>query len=827
LLITSTGFALLTDNSGRVSDFDNENMVVISYEADLSEDLSGNSHLEKIDNSITADSLFPIHTFVFLKSNENQQEVLEFLNDLGCRTDEPFTAIPAIPTSFFNFDAVLKTSNLAGVTKIQAEQELNFCTDIAAKADKAVPSSLYSPDTAHDLGYTGKDITIAVIDGGVDNLHPGFGDAFTAGVDFSEPQSPANPYDGSVDPDDTDGHGTGVAYVALGRGDQEGNRVGVAPDAGLIDLKIRKNGPTRENPMVRAIQWCIDNKDTPWPNGYTGVDVISISAGTGTQDSYLSQLINHAVSEGIPVITAATNSGASHEDNPNTADYWADEAIIVGGTDDQRSIDRSDDVHWPQSTWGPRVNDGDSNPYDELKPDVVAPAVNIEFADHIKGPDGVIIPNAFTTGSGTSYATPQVSGVVALMLEANPLLVPSNSSHPIRKILHHTAEARGEPYDLNLSNKYNTHYGYGIVDAFEAVKMARDYVDVNHPPEITEFYAQPDQVEKGGTSTIKAAAIDADEEALGYDLEATGGTISGAAPSWSWVAPDQSGTYFFKLTVTDLQGATAESELSVIVLEGPANTPPVIKSFTSSATELEPGGMAVLTVSAEDMDGDPLEYQYEASFGSVTGDTSTAQYNAPDDEAAVKITVIVTDGRGGRAVASLNILITAKVPSDPPVVTRATITPGTIKQGDSGTQVIIEATIGKQGAEIDLVYADISKFSEKTYIFLLDNGVAPDTKGGDSIYSIELTELDILEPGKYDITVFASDINGRISAGVTIQLEVQISSDDGGSASQDTTDSVVEEEISGLLSSTAIFVIIIIVIMIIILAFVIKPRQVD
>jgi subtilisin family serine protease len=282
-----------------------------------------------------------ISTFVYVDSSKNMHAVLADLELLGCDVELPFKYVPAVPVNFYIYDTIDKALTIPFVERIEELGVISPAMNISAPNVKAAPSTEYSPETAHDEGYTGKGITIAIIDSGVDNEHPVFTDAFIAGADFTQPESPLNPYDGTVDPDDVNGHGTGVASFALGRGGHQGVGPGVAPDAGLIDLKIRDNGPTLAQPMARAIEWCYDNRATDWGAGFRGVDVISISAGTGQQDSVVDQLITFVVSEGLTVVTAATNSGTSFEDNPNNAaDYWADNAIIVGGTDDQRTIDR-------------------------------------------------------------------------------------------------------------------------------------------------------------------------------------------------------------------------------------------------------------------------------------------------------------------------------------------------------------------------------------------------------------------------------------------------------------------------------------------------------
>ena len=126
-----------------------------------------------------------------------------------------------------------------------------------------------------------------------------------------------------------------------------------------------------------------------------------------------------------------------------------------------------------------------------MKPDVSAPGTNIVQAEacHASGscynrlPGQDAADNGYSgRGSGTSYATPAVSGVIALMIEANPDLDPL----AIREILRLTSErkdtltsADGEGVEEGpwatypeLDPYWNRHFGWGMVDAYEAVKSS-------------------------------------------------------------------------------------------------------------------------------------------------------------------------------------------------------------------------------------------------------------------------------------------------------------------------------------------------------------------
>jgi serine protease AprX len=370
-------------------------------------------------------------------------------------------------------------SSLPHVVMVKLEPKIYPQLDISARAIKARESDDYSPNTAAELGVTGEGISIAILDSGVDDggyfpnqRHESVDDLDDnpatndlkrkAGVDFTQDESFLVPRDGSYDPDDVDGHGTHVAGIAMGTGGGNTENVGIAPQAGLVDVKVIENyGLGNAGNSIAGMEWCIENK-----NQYN-IRVLSLSYGTifgesdGSDEESL--VVNKAVEEGLVVVVAIGNDGSNRVTSPAAADG----AIAVGSMDDRGSIDRSDDTLSSFSNTGPRRDDGDEDRLDELKPDVVA------YGDSIMSAQANTNA-AYVAHSGTSMSTPHVSGVVALMLDANPSLTPDQ----VKMILRETAEPRGTPSFPNLDPKYNTHYGWGLVDAYKAVNLAIGFREI-------------------------------------------------------------------------------------------------------------------------------------------------------------------------------------------------------------------------------------------------------------------------------------------------------------------------------------------------------------
>ncbi len=390
--------------------------------------------------------------------------------------------IPTVCMEGVRAGDVPKIAALPGVAMVEQQSLYRSLLNVSSPALRAGNSQKYNPFTTENWGYNGSGVNIAILDTGVDDGHPSLANSRMAGVDFT---NPLGERDGSDDPDDDNGHGSHVAGIALGRGggpgDPAGNMVGVAPAAGLIDVKILTAlGSGWGQNLIEALEWCQDNRDTPWPGAssedYHGIDIISISLGDGEDDDGQSadaREVNATVDSGIVVIAASGNNNGEAINSPGSADR----AITVGAVDDSGTVDRSDDDIWFGSNYGPRADDGDENTLDEFKPDVVAPGVLINSCDYAVGEDQEYL--GYVNKTGTSMATPHVAGLAALLLQANHSLIPGPlageeeeelEQNPVKRVLRERATPKGEPYDIELDPTYNQRYGWGLVDAYQALR---------------------------------------------------------------------------------------------------------------------------------------------------------------------------------------------------------------------------------------------------------------------------------------------------------------------------------------------------------------------
>lgn len=419
----------------------------------------------------------------------------------------PFMNVDCIE-SRGTFAQVQALSGLSGVTRVEAvpvDHALNhYGSRVVRSRDsrgltKADNGALF-PSVQSELGLDGTGIVIAILDTGVndetDSVNPGYpgheglkGKFLGGGEFWCGQELCATPPDSSSNPEDHGGeassyHGTHVAGSAMGTGGPSGFFAGVAPGARLVDCKVLSDAGASVGGSARGLDWCITNRNRLWdglaPGSiWQGIDVVSMSlgstectTGSGTSTGVGQTLVNTAVASGLVVVIATGNDDATECISSPAS---ADDCIAVGASLHARTLDRSDDQVTGFSNEGPRDDDGDADHFDEYKPSVVAPGAGIISASGDVTTDG----SAYSQLSGTSMATPHVSGCVALMLQANPTLTPLE----IRSILQNTAEHdvptakasgdRGQdPYGIDVN--YDPSCGYGLVDVYAAVKEVLD-----------------------------------------------------------------------------------------------------------------------------------------------------------------------------------------------------------------------------------------------------------------------------------------------------------------------------------------------------------------
>ncbi|MGW5771613.1 S8 family serine peptidase [Streptomyces longwoodensis] len=258
-------------------------------------------------------------------------------------------------------------------------------------ADMAESNARIGTPVAWEAGLTGKGVTVAVLDTGVDADHPDLADRVAVSRSFVEGEEEG---EGVAD---RNGHGTHVTSTVGGSGAaSDGREKGVAPGATLAVGKVLGDqGSGSESQIIAGMEWAARE---------VRADVVSLSLGT-TEPSDGTDPMARAVDTlsaetGALFVVAAGNTGTpSSIGSPGAADA----ALTVGAVD---SADRPASF----TSAGPRHGDN------ALKPDLSAPGVDILAArSHLTDGSG-----PYTTLSGTSMATPHVAGVAALLAEQHP-----------------------------------------------------------------------------------------------------------------------------------------------------------------------------------------------------------------------------------------------------------------------------------------------------------------------------------------------------------------------------------------------------------------------
>lgn len=260
-------------------------------------------------------------------------------------------------------------------------------------------------------GDTGRGVTVAVMDTGIDDL-PDFAGRLIGGVDLTGGNSPFQ---------DSYGHGTFVAGLVAGDGASSGGRYsGEAPGADLVSIKVAgASGTTDLGTLILGLQWAVDHQAA------YGIRVLNMSLGYQPTESTVLDPLDQAVQavwdSGIAVVVSAGNAGPFN----GTILAPGDDPLVitVGALDDMASPSVTGDEMCDFSSVGPTSPDG------WAKPDLVTSGRSVVS---LAAPGSTIyddypsarVGSANFVGSGTSFSAAITSGAAALVLAGNPGLTP-------------------------------------------------------------------------------------------------------------------------------------------------------------------------------------------------------------------------------------------------------------------------------------------------------------------------------------------------------------------------------------------------------------------
>ena len=269
-------------------------------------------------------------------------------------------------------------------------------------------------------GLTGKGVTVAIVDSGLSGT--------TGDIDKSR-VLPGKNCVGGTGVDDTLGHGTFVAGVIGATKDNGVGIAGIAPGVTIVPIKCYATDETDFAAQAAGIYAAVDEYHC---------DILNISAGDPEIVPEVEAAIRHALDEGVIVVAAAGNSGDTQLLYPASYDG------VISVSNVGRDL----------------VLSATSNKNDHVW--VTAPGREIISLGRL--------PGTVKMSSGTSFSAPAVAGVAALLKEAFPQMTPAD----FKQILKVSSK------DLGRTG-YDIYYGWGLVQAPDAIRAAADYYGVEAP----------------------------------------------------------------------------------------------------------------------------------------------------------------------------------------------------------------------------------------------------------------------------------------------------------------------------------------------------------
>src|SRR6266566_5092341 len=355
------------------------------------------------------------------------------------------------------------------------------------------PESVNAQVAWQQWGLDGTGVGVAVIDSGITAVGDLYwwipsNQTYGSRVVYSQNFVP-----GTTDTSDQYGHGTHVAGIIAGAGwFSTGSNFthtfkGIAPNANIINLRVLdQNGAGTDSTVIAAIQTAISLKST------YNIRVINLSLGRQVYESYtldpLCQAVEAAWNAGIVVVAAAGNQGRNN--SADTDGYGTIAApgndpyvITVGAMTTAKKPTRTDETIASYSSKGPTAFD------QVVKPDIVAPgnqvvslvspnsqlpktysAVDVYLPEYVAKTTKSTVSANYMRLSGTSMATPVVSGAAALLLQQNPNLTPDQVKARLMK-----TASKNFPVDSTVTDPTT---GITYTDYYDIFTIGAGYLDI-------------------------------------------------------------------------------------------------------------------------------------------------------------------------------------------------------------------------------------------------------------------------------------------------------------------------------------------------------------
>ena len=479
-------------------------------------------------------------------------------------------------------------------------------------------------------------------------------------------------------------HGTTTASLVAARTNNSLGMASTAPGVKVLPVRVLGKCFGYDSDIVAAMRWAAGIHIDGVPDNPNPAKVINLSlGGQGTCNAAYQSAVDEVLARNVSIVASAGNSAGAPVGAPaNCAGVIAVLALRHAGT----KVGFSD--LGPEITiaapGGNCVNTDAGEPC--LYPILTATNAGT------RGPESSTWTDAFNSSLGTSFSSPLVAGVAALMVSAKPSITPTQLRAALRSSARAfpTTGADNGPDDPTPVNQCvapsstveqyqcycNTTYcGAGMLDAGAAVAAA--FALAGPVPRIEVATATPTAgtpvTLSGATSTPGNGAT---LQSYAWSLVDGGGIVSGfttAANSSSvTLAPTAAGNFTVQLTITDSAGASVSTNKTVAVAAAPVTAPPVPRIVLSTAAPTAGSAVTLSGATSTVAAGTTLKsyaWTLVDGGGIVSAFLSATNFESatltPTGAGSFTVRLTVTDSTGAAAATNFTVPVAAAATAPP------------------------------------------------------------------------------------------------------------------------------------------------------------------